>query len=236
MRKLLKYTGYALLTFVALVLLYLGAAWALSRILVKGIAATGSTIDIYLKTNGVHTDIVVPVKTDQKDWSQEFPYVNTRQGDINHHYIGIGWGDKGFYLETPTWSDLKARTAFNAAFGLGSAAIHATYYQDLPENERCVKLRIGQDQYEKLIAFIEQSLQKDSLGRTIVIGADARYGKHDAFYEAGGHYSLFHTCNTWTNNALKAADQNACLWTPFDKGIFYHYKQKAAVNDRLTTH
>lgn len=224
MKKLLKYTGYALLTFIALVLLYLGAAWALSRILVKGIAATGPTVDIYLKSNGVHTDVVVPVKTSQKDWSLDFPYINTVQGDTDYSYVGIGWGDKGFYLETPTWSDLKTRTALNAAFGLGTAAIHATYYHQVTVNDRCVKLSIGQGQYQKLIAYIEQSLVKDSLGKTVMIGANARYGNHDAFYDAGGSYSLFHTCNTWTNNALKAADQKACWWTPFDKGIFYHYR------------
>ena len=50
------------------------------------------------------------------------------------------------------------------------------------------------------------------------------YGKNDAFYEATGRYSLFHTCNTWTNNALKIAGQKACVWTPFDTGIFYHYQ------------
>ena len=55
------------------------------------------------------------------------------------------------------------------------------------------------------------------------INTDAVYGKNDAFYEANGSYSLFHTCNTWANNGLKACGQKACFWTPFDSGIFYHY-------------
>ena len=50
------------------------------------------------------------------------------------------------------------------------------------------------------------------------------YGQKDAFYEAKGSYSLFYTCNTWANNALKAANQKASLWTVYDKGIFCHYK------------
>jgi hypothetical protein len=50
------------------------------------------------------------------------------------------------------------------------------------------------------------------------------YGKHAAFYEAKGSYNLFYTCNTWANQALKAANQKAALWTVLDKGIFYHYE------------
>ncbi|MFP3836064.1 DUF2459 domain-containing protein, partial [Chryseobacterium sp. SIMBA_028] len=47
---------------------------------------------------------------------------------------------------------------------------------------------------------------------------------NDAFYDAKGTYSFFYTCNTWANNALKAAGQKAALWTPSDFGIFQHYK------------
>jgi hypothetical protein len=39
-----------------------------------------------------------------------------------------------------------------------------------------------------------------------------------------GSYNLFHTCNTWTNDALKAGGQKACWWTPFDAGIFRQYQ------------
>jgi len=224
MKKALKFSGYTFLFIIGLILFYMLCTWGLARIPVKGQPVTALAIDIYLKTNGVHTDVVMPVKTAQKDWSQTFPLNNTRSTDSTYQYIAIGWGDKGFYLETPTWSDLKARTAFNAAFGLGSSAIHATYYQQLAENERCVKLRISKDQYTKLIQYVEKALEKNAGGNPMVIGSNARYGNHDAFYEATGNYSLFHTCNTWTNNALKASGQKACWWTPFDKGIFYHYR------------
>jgi hypothetical protein len=44
------------------------------------------------------------------------------------------------------------------------------------------------------------------------------------FYNAKGRYSLFYTCNTWANQALKSANQKAALWTIFDFGIFQHYK------------
>lgn len=224
MKKMLKYTGYTLLSLIAIILLYIGSAWALSRLTVRAEKNTQAAITIYLKTNGVHTDLVLPVKTSDKDWSECILYKNTRSGDTSLRFVAFGWGDKGFYLETPTWSDLKASTAFKAAFGLSTSAMHATFYNNLREGERCVRLEIAKDQYQRLVTFIENSLQTDASGTPILIPTEARYGKHDAFYEARGSYSLFHTCNTWANNALKASGQKACWWTPFDKGIFYQYR------------
>lgn len=61
-------------------------------------------------------------------------------------------------------------------------------------------------------------------GRTIHIGTHANYGLTDAFYDGVGRYNLFRTCNTWTNDALKACGQKACWWTPFDTGIFRQYR------------
>ena len=45
------------------------------------------------------------------------------------------------------------------------------------------------------------------------------------FYEAKGSYSLFYTCNSWANQALKAANQKAALHTLTDTGIFRHYEK-----------
>jgi uncharacterized protein (TIGR02117 family) len=225
MKKFLKYTSYLLLTLVTLVILYLCSAWTLSRLTVKAEPNTKSDISIYLKTNGVHADLVLPVKTAFKDWSEAIPYTNTRSGDTTMEYVAFGWGDKGFYLETPTWDDLKASTAFNAAFGLSTSAMHATFYHQLQESERCVKLDISNEQYQRLVTYIGNSFQTDATGKPIVIPTEARYGKYDAFYEAKGTYSLFHTCNTWANNALKVSGQKACVWTPFDTGIFYQHQK-----------
>lgn len=226
LKLLFQYSGYSLLALVAFVLLYLLAAWCLARIPVSAEENSSPDITVYLRTNGVHTDIIVPVRSQEKDWSPEIRFAHTRSGDSSLSYLAFGWGDKGFYLETPTWADLKVRTAFRAAFGLGSSALHTTFCPQPQENEQCVRLEMSRQQYQRLISYIEHSWQNDSAGAPIPIPTEARYGLHDAFYEAKGNYSLFHTCNTWTNDALKACGQKACWWTPFDKGIFYQYKQE----------
>lgn len=181
-------------------------------------------IPIYIYTNGVHTDIVMPIKSEQIDWSQKIPFDNTISKRTDFNYVGIGWGDKGFYLDTPTWSQLKVSTAFYAAFWLGDSAMHTTFYKTMKEGDDCKKIMITKSQYADLIQFVDSKFDKNSAGQNILIPTDAVYSKDDAFYEAQGSYSFLYTCNTWTNNALKAAGQKAALWTPTDFGIFQHYK------------
>ncbi len=212
------------LGFVSFILLYLLSALLFSIWSVKKEAATSNDVAIYILTNGDHTDIVVPVKNDITDWSREISYDNTISRDTTGKYLAIGWGDKGFYLSTPTWADLRFSTAFKAAFALSTSAIHATYYQAMPESNDCIKIMISNDQYRRLIAFVDSSFIRDAAGNVINIKTNSNYDKNDAFYEAKRRYNMFYTCNTWANNALKASGQTACVWTPFDRGIFYHYR------------
>ncbi|WP_184552110.1 TIGR02117 family protein [Chryseobacterium sediminis] len=181
-------------------------------------------IPIYIYTNGVHTDIVMPVKNDLQDWSLKIPFANTKSKKTDYQYIGIGWGDKGFYLDTPTWADLKFSTAVKAAFWLSDSAMHCTYYNTMKEGDDCKMIMISRSQYESLVKFVEDKFDRDQNGNFMLIPTNAVYSDNDAFYDAKGTYSFLYTCNTWSNNALKAAGQKAALWTPSDFGIFQHYK------------
>lgn len=181
-------------------------------------------IPIYIYTNGVHTDIVMPVKNDMQDWSTKIPFANTKSKKTDYNYIGVGWGDKGFYLDTPTWADLKFSTAFKAAFWLGESAMHCTYYRTMTEADDCKIIMISRSQYKKLVQFVNDKFDKDQNGNFILIPTNAVYSDNDAFYDAQGKYSFLYTCNTWSNDALKAAGQKAAFWTPTDVGIFQHYK------------
>ena len=181
------------------------------------------TIDIYILTNGVHTDIVMPVKSAEYDWSKLIPFEDTRSKK-EYQYLSIGWGDKGFYLDTPTWADLKFSTAFNAAFWLGESALHCTFYDKMTLGKDCKKMTITKTQYQNLIKYISESFDYDENGKVMLIKTDAVYGNNDAFYDAKGSYSFLNTCNSWANKGLKVAGQKAALWTPTDTGIFQHYE------------
>lgn len=224
LKRTFKWIIISILCFIGLVLIYLLAAFCLSRISLAEEPGGKDEVMIYIKTNGVHTDIVVPVQNDQKDWSKDVTFENTTAKDTAQKYLGLGWGDRGFYLETPTWADLKASVAFKAATGLSRTAIHATFFKAIHEDSTCRKILISKEQYQRLVQYIDNSFEKDEHGHSIHIPTNANYGEHDAFYEAKGRYSLFHTCNTWANNGLKACGQKSCYWTPFDTGIFLNYE------------
>lgn len=92
LRKLLKYTGYFLLSFVVFIGGYLLAAYCLSRIAVNEDVLNKKEIAIYIKTNGVHTDIVVPTKNELMNWSTIIKYSNTTLNDTT-----MLSSEKGFY-------------------------------------------------------------------------------------------------------------------------------------------
>ena len=222
-RKALKIGGYTVGSFVGVVAVYLASAFVLSRVSVaKTTPDAAPDMEVFLRTNGVHTDIVLPIRSAQLDWSRQLPFRNIPSGDTTMRYIAFGWGDKGFYLDTPTWADLKVSTALVAAFWLGSSAMHTTYLHQLPPSPNTVPLHLSRAEYAQLVAYIQNSFDYDAAGQVQHIKGHS-YGRDDAFYEARRVYSLFYTCNTWTNNALKASGQKACLWTPADRGIFYQY-------------
>lgn len=224
MKKIAKILLKLIAILFGLILMYVLVGYVFSKITINKEADTKPEVEIFILTNGVHTDIVMPTKNNQMDWSKQIQFQNTKSADSTYKYIAMGWGDKGFYLETPEWSDLKASVAFKAATGLSTTAIHATYYKKMKLGEDCKSMMISKEQYKRLINYITDSFQKDNSGNFLYIKTDANYSKTDAFYEAIGSYSLFYTCNTWANSALKASGQKCCFWTPMDSPIFSKYK------------
>ncbi|GHE37717.1 TIGR02117 family protein [Sphingobacterium griseoflavum] len=223
--QLMAVMGYIILGLMLCIALYLSADFMLSRIpasrAVMGYAEDGITV--YVLSNGVHTDIVMPVRQDSMKWDLVFPFGNTKGRDTVQNWVAIGWGDKGFYLNTPEWKDLKLKTALVAGLGIGETALHVTYYKAMSENQLCRRTQVTPAQYRRLVSYVLASLKTNAHGEAIRIETNAQYNEDDAFYEAKGAYSLIFSCNTWTNNALKYANMPAGVWTVFDGGILQYY-------------
>jgi uncharacterized protein (TIGR02117 family) len=223
-KKSLKIIGWITLGITSFLILYVVSALLISKISVNSnVFQKDKEIEIFILSNGVHTDIVVPIKNEYKDWSKEILFQQTKSKDSLVNYLSFGWGDKGFYLNTPEWSDLKASTAFNAAFGLSSSAMHTTFYKKMKEDAACKKIKISAEEHQKLVTYISDSFHRDTYKNVQWISGNS-YGNRDAFYEAKGSYNMFYTCNTWANNALKITNQKASLWTVTDTGILCHYQ------------
>jgi len=220
---IIKFALKFLLGIIGFILIYLLCSIILSIIPYNSNFKTAPNgIDMYILSNGIHTDLVLPANNEYKNWTKELPLANTLSKDSSINYMAFGWGDKGFYLDTPQWSDLKSTTVFKAMFGLSGSAMHITNYKYLRENNLCKKISVSKEQYLKLVNYIDSSFCMNTSGNCFCINGYC-YGRNDSFYEATGRYSLFYTCNTWANEGLKYSGIKACLWTPFDKGIFFHY-------------
>ena len=219
----LKALGILISGLLGLAIVYLIMALVLSIIPVnKNFTETNQPDNyIYLLSNGVHLDIVMPKTNPLKDWGRELNINPIIEEQVK--LIGFGWGDREFYLNTPEWSDLRFGTAFNALFLKGPSALHVSYYGHLPENDQCIKLYISKDQYLRLAELIKNSFTHNNSDQIIQI-QHAGYNQFDQFYEANRSYQLFYTCNTWSNRVLRESDLKACLWTPFDKGILWQYR------------
>jgi uncharacterized protein (TIGR02117 family) len=206
----------------ALPILYLLAAFLLGAIPANvGWSEPKDGVTIFLRTNGVHTWIVVPKVTPEMDWRPFAPgehLKDTRWGAADH--VALGYGNRTFYLETPTWGDLTMKNAFLALFGQGRSLVHADHTHQPKANEWQRPLRISRDQYRLLAEHMMRSFQRDTEGRTMPI-LGRGYTTSDMFYEAVGPYNAFYTCNSWTGEALRAAGIRTGLWTPFSQSIMW---------------
>jgi uncharacterized protein (TIGR02117 family) len=175
----------------------------------------GDLKEVYVKSNGVHVDIVIPIdhKFDWGDW------IGMENFNSKHaKYLSVGWGDKGFYVDTPEWSDLKFSTAFRALFLNTQTLMHVTV-MDKPElNSKCKSLKIDSEQYRLMIDAIKERFVKDENGKPVIIPG-VGYTPDDNFYEAHGSYSMFVTCNVWTNNVLKRMKVKTVLWAPLEQWV-----------------
>lgn len=178
-------------------------------------------VTIFVRTNGVHTWILVPKVTPEMDWRPLVPgdhLKDRRWGEGN--YVALGYGNRTFYLETPTWGDLTMKNAFLAAFGSGRSLMHADHdFDPLPGPDQR-PITLSHEEYRRLVEFARGSFQYDSRGRTMpLIGRG--YGASDMFYEAVGPYSAVYTCNSWTGRALREAGVRTGLWTPLSQSIMW---------------
>ena len=216
LRRLLVWLRRCVLVLVVLAAVYGALALVLPRIPVNGDwKPAESGVDVWVESNGVHTDFIVPARTQAIDWSQTIPREMFEAVGSDCEYVEIGWGDRGFFLEVPDWEHLTPRVALVAVSGLGSAAVHVTWMRAPPvPDESCRKLTLDQPRYRDLVDFLSASFARDGKGRVRVIDHPG-YTKSDRFFEAVGSYDLVHTCNAWTGDGLRRVGVKAGLWTPF---------------------
>ena len=221
-RRALRIAVRAAGALLALPILYFIAALIIGAIPAnRGWREASEGVTIFVRTNGVHTWILVPKVTPDMDWRPLVPGGHLRDprwGAGDH--VALGYGNRTFYLETPTWGDLTMKNAFLAAFGRGRSLMHADHDHRPQPSDDQRPITLSREEYRRLVAFARRSFQLDSKGRSMpLIGRG--YGASDMFYEAVGPYSAVYTCNSWTGRALREAGMRTGVWTPLSQSIMW---------------
>jgi len=215
-KRLLKYFAKAIVGLFILIATYLAIACLLSFIGTnpKPVSCAAQQ-HIYITSNGLHLNFILPVD------SIEQKLLTKLQVPNGVEYLSFGWGDKKFYLETPTWDDLRWGTTLRALLWKTDGAMHLTHYSR--RSDDWTRVNLCPSQYEQLTSYIQRTFKENSKGAFIKI-PNAGYTDRDAFYEAKGHYSAFYTCNNWVNAGLKRAAVKTSIWSPFDFGVLHHLR------------
>ncbi len=214
---MLRFIKYFSLLTGGSVLLYLAVALVLALIPSKPPQSNcAKDRVVYLWSNGVHLDLIMRpdqlspemvAKLDPPHWAE---------------FMVVGWGEKDFYINTPTWSDLRSGPAFRALFNSGQAALHIVWLQN--HYQGWVPLNLCKEQEQQIRKYLENTFVRDSAGDLLAVQAEG-YSDRDKFYLAKGRFSCFHTCNNWVNRGLKEAGIRTAIWSPFDIGVLYHVKE-----------
>ncbi|HIE99737.1 MAG TPA: TIGR02117 family protein [Planctomycetes bacterium] len=178
-------------------------------------------IEILVTSNPVHADVVLPIETSVVNWRDHFPAASFSGNTQSATHVAIGWGDKGFFLQTPTWNDLKMSTAANALFWPSETCLHVTMKSAVTTNENTRSVRISRQQYAELADFVIRSFRTEANGRNMPIES-AGYSWNDAFFEAHGTYHCVNTCNSWVGRALRAAGVRTGWTTPLPQTVFLY--------------
>ena len=211
-KRIIKWILYFLL----IPVLYLIISLILSSISINRKAKDQvSEKSIYLSTNGVHLNVVIP-----KDNIDSLLLLGLKREQSNK-YLSFGWGDENFYINTPTWGDLTFGNAFKAVFLKSSTLLHVTRYNS--KHPDWIEIKITENELKKLNAYLQNTFKTNEDGTKIIL-ENKGYTAIDDFYKAKGSYSCFKTCNSWVNSGFKESGLKSCLWTPFDFGLMNKYQ------------
>jgi uncharacterized protein (TIGR02117 family) len=197
-------SGLALLLAVLLVVVGLVGAACLGP--VRGLYPPQpgeAQITVYVVRHGWHSGLVI--RRDQIPsgaWTEHERFAAAR-------FLEVGWGDRAFY-QSP---DAGITLALEASFASGGSVLHVTGL-DRPPAEHFAHAEITMVELsaggaEALARFVSRAYVRDASGAPIDLGPGLYPGSR--FYAATGRYSLFHTCNSWIAEALRAG---GCPITP----------------------
>jgi len=181
-------------------------------------------IELFIETNGLHTGIIMPMRSDVHDWGKFIRPEHLDSPTLYGSHILVGWGHEGVYRNTEHWEDLRFKDAASAIFGSDDVLLHIyhlSYPQAYPHYRRSFK--VSEAEYRLIVKAVEERFILDEEGQPL---PSSGYGAGDLFYQAHGHYDAFYTCNNWTNDVLRRAGIRTGIWTPFQGGVMRWFPEQ----------
>lgn len=186
-------------------------------------SATDDAVEIFIASSDIHADVILPIANDQKDWRTQFPASSFGTTPTQFSHVRIGWGERKFYLETPTWNDLKVSTVVSALLLPTETVMHVEMVQFRPViSPTLMSIKVNPQQYGRLVKFVEDSFDRPNAQIAPVPIEGYRYGLNDRFYPAVGSYHLFQNCNSWTGDAMRQAGIKVGQITLLPKSMLWH--------------
>ncbi len=167
---------------------------------------------ILVFTNPIHTDIVIPIDAGTLKRFGFLAAAGLPSAHPDARWLAFGWGSRAFYIETPTWADLKPGPLLAALTVDRSVMLVSIAGEIDPSHPAVAVYDIGAAEFAKLLDFIEASFQQGPGGPILIAGA--AYGAEDGFFEANDSFNALLGCNTWTAAALREAGLQTGWWNP----------------------
>ncbi len=143
-----------------------------------------------------------------------------RTGLADDAFAVIGWGQRRYYMARHP----GPLTGLAALFRSRSV-VYARGWRPRPTDaQHVIWLRVGPRGWQGLQAFLARTLARAPQGGLEALGA---HGHRGLFFAATSTYDAFHTCNTWTMQALRAAHLPAT-----STGILFAGQVSAALHAR----
>ncbi len=171
-----------------------------------------STRRILVITNPIHTDIAIPIDAAVRARFAFLEEAGIAAAHPEARWLIFGWGGRAFYLETPTWGDVKPGPVLKA-LTIDRSVMHVDVGGEIADPHPAVTgFEIGEAAFDRLTGFIARSFEQAD-GEPVVISGASYFGT-DRFYEARGSFNALVGCNTWTARALREAGLQTGWWNP----------------------
>ncbi len=172
---------------------------------------------ILVLSNPIHTDIAIPLDDETRAAYAFLAASGIPVTDPAAEWLVIGWGGRAFYLETPTWADLKPMPVFRA-LTIDRSVMHVGVAGGIDETHPAIRsFDLQPVEFQNLSDFIQASFVRER-GEVVAIPG-AGYGAYDRFFEAHGSFNALLGCNTWTARALRSAGIRTGWWNPLPQTL-----------------